>query len=174
MTVGDPILRTNCRTVDQFLEVDEILNSLVGTLRTLQGAGLAANQLGHDIRACVIEVRASETFPDRVSTPLIEMINPRLVSAAETLNEDWEGCFSIPGIMAKVSRPDTIEIEFQDLEMNIVRQKFEGYTARVIQHELDHLNGKLFVDKVQSPASYTTVQNYKKFHLPNQPTKKPA
>ncbi|MGH8902841.1 MAG: peptide deformylase [Egibacteraceae bacterium] len=164
MTVGDPLLRGGVQAVANPGEVAEILQRMVALLRQLRGAGLAAPQLGIPLALAVIEVRKTTLFPDRPESPLIQMTNPALTPITDELDLDWEGCFSVPGLMGLVPRYRTVHVSYADPAGRKVTQEYSGYLARVIQHEVDHLEGKLFLDRMESMATLTTVDNYIKFH----------
>ena len=130
----------------------------------MDGAGLAAPQIGEAVAAVVVEVRKTDLFPDRPESPLYQMANPKVISASEHTEPGWEGCFSVPGLMGIVYRPRQIEVTYQDAEGRDERGMFEGYLARVIQHEVDHLQGIVFLDRMTSMQSLTTTENYARFH----------
>ncbi|MEV0273601.1 peptide deformylase [Hamadaea sp. NPDC050747] len=160
VTIGDPRLKAPVAVIDPVTEAHELLDAMVTRLRSLNGAGLAAPQVGVSARVVVVEVRKTDVFPDRPETPLVEMINPVIVrrSPADVLG--WEGCFSVPGIMGVVPRSFSVVVTFAGRDGAETHQEFTGYAARVVQHEVDHLDGYEFVDRMGSMASLTTVQNY--------------
>jgi peptide deformylase len=162
--VGDPGLRAGGQEITDFEASAPLFQRLVSLLRELNGAGLAATQLGEQAAAVVVEVRKTDVFPDRPTSPLIQMANPRITRMSEEVEEGWEGCFSVPGLMGLVNRSTTIEVTYQDPEGTPQSATFEGYIARVIQHEIDHLSGQIFLDKMASMQSLTTVENYTRFH----------
>lgn len=163
VTVGDPRLRVVADECTDISELKPLCDQLVTILRECNGAGLAATQIGRTESVVVIEVRKTDLFPDRPISPLIVMINPKVMELAGNVVQGWEGCFSIPGLMAKVPRNSMIEVSYVTLDGEVKRERFEGYIARVILHEIDHLNGVLFTD-CMDPTTLTTVDNWKKFH----------
>ena len=94
------------------------------------------------------------------------MINSVIVVGSESVLVDWEGCFSVPGLMGLVPRVETITVEYRNPTGDLVVGEYSGYVARVIQHEVDHLDGVEFVDRMRDMRSLTTVQNYLEFHRP--------
>lgn len=162
--IGDPALRPSISPVTDFHAARPVFDRLVSLLRELNGAGLAAPQIGESIAAIVVEVRKTDLFPDRPESPLYQMANPKVVSASDHAEPGWEGCFSVPGLMGIVYRPTEIEVTYQDQEGREERAVFEGYLARVIQHEIDHLHGIVFLDRMTSMQSLTTTENYARFH----------
>lgn len=166
VTIGDPALRRVARTVDDAEGARPLCHTMVQRLRALKGAGLAANQIGEEVAIAVVEVRKTDFFSDRPESPLYVMVNPRIVERFDTLVEDWEGCFSVPGLMGRVPRSELIVVEYQDADGDRHREQLRGYLARVVQHECDHLDGTIFLDRMTSMASITTIANYTRFHAP--------
>lgn len=164
ITIGDPRLKAKTKVIKEVRDVTDLLARMVKRLRELNGAGLAAPQVGASAKVIVIEVRKTDVFPDRPTSPLLEMINPLIVTQSEATETGWEGCFSVPGLMGLVPRAETINIEYTSADGTDVTEQYSGYVARVIQHEIDHLNGVEFVDRMTSMESLTTVTNYLEFH----------
>jgi peptide deformylase len=138
--LGDPRLRLRGEPVDSFGRyLHELLDDLAATMRAAPGVGLAAPQLGEPLRACVVEVESR----------LFELVNPRIVRSAGE-DRDLEGCLSIPGYVAYVTRREKVWVVAQ----NRVGRKFKvagsGLLGRALQHELDHLDGKLYIDYLES------------------------
>lgn len=167
VTIGDPRLKASTTQVDSPDEVAELLTSMVAGLRSLNGAGLAAPQIGESVKVVVVEVRKTDVFPDRPECPLLQMINPVITARSESVLVDWEGCFSVPGLMGLVPRAEMITVEYLDPSGGQVVGEYSGYVARVIQHEVDHLDAVEFVDRMRDMRSLTTVTNYVKFHRPS-------
>lgn len=137
-TFGDPVLREKCREVSRIDDGVRILvENLVDSLPQPGGAGLSANQIGVPLRVFVYE-NEGEVIP---------CINPRIVSASEEVEEEMEGCLSLPGISLPVPRHTRVELEYLDLEGRTRRIEAEGWLARVFQHETDHLDGVLILDR---------------------------
>ena len=167
VTIGDPRLKAETRAVDHVDDAAELLVHMVNRLRELNGAGLAAPQIGASVKVIVVEVRKTDVFPDRPTSPLLQMVNPVIVKKSkksETTETGWEGCFSVPGFMGLVPRAETITVEYTSAGGTDITEQYSGYVARVIQHEVDHLNGVEFVDRMTSMESLTTVTNYLEFH----------
>jgi peptide deformylase len=164
VTIGDPRLKAETTTIEDVQGVADLLALMVQRLRELNGAGLAAPQLGFSVKVIVVEVRKTDVFPHRPTSPLLQMINPMIVKQSGTTETGWEGCFSVPGLMGLVPRAETITVEYTSTDGSQVTERYAGYVARVIQHEIDHLNGVEFVDRMTSMESLTTVANYLEFH----------
>lgn len=164
ITIGDPRLKAETHAIGNIHDAAELLVRMVDRLRELNGAGLAAPQIGASVKVIVVEVRKTDVFPDRPTSPLLQMLNPVIVEQSGTTATDWEGCFSVPGLMGLVARDETITVEYTSEDGTEARERYSGYVARVIQHEIDHLNGVEFVDRMTSMGSLTTVANYLEFH----------
>ena len=137
---GDPVLREKCQPINTFdRKLRLLLNNMADTMYKADGVGLAAPQIGLSIAVVVIDVGEG----------IIELINPKIIEREGT-NEDTEGCLSVPGIYGTVERSARVVVEFQNRYGK--KRTLEGteLLARAIQHELDHLEGVLFTDKVTS------------------------
>lgn len=140
LTLGDPRLRLKGEPVDSFgAYLHELLDDLTHTMRDAPGVGLAAPQVGEAMQACVIEVEGK----------LHELVNPRIVRATGEDN-DLEGCLSIPGYVAYVTRNEKVWLEAQNRHGRRIKPIGAGLLARAMQHELDHLAGKLYIDYLES------------------------
>ncbi len=146
---GHPVLRKRCEPVLEITdEIRKLAKDMIETMDKNDGIGLAAPQVGHPIRMFVLR---NYIFTDdgrwTLSEPKV-YINPRLLAPGEEKLIDTEGCLSLPGLRLPVERPDKITVEAMDLEGNIFIEQLEGYNARVRMHENDHINGVLFIDRV--------------------------
>ena len=140
LTLGDPRLRLVGQPVDSFGKyLHELLDDLTHTMRAAPGVGLAAPQIGEALQACVIEVEGQ----------LHELVNPRIVRATGD-DRDLEGCLSIPGYVAYVTRREKVWVAAQNRLGRPIRSTGAGLLARAMQHELDHLAGKLYIDYLES------------------------
>ncbi|MBD2713992.1 peptide deformylase [Microvirga sp. STR05] len=157
---GDPVLKARAKDIPQDFpaaDLKQIVQDMYDTMYHAHGVGLAAPQVGKSIRLFVIDSEpmidsedeeTGEPLPDAEQGVKRVFINPRMVS--ET-GEEWgfeEGCLSIPGVREMVYRPETIVIRYEDEQRQVHEDTFSGMTARVIQHEYDHLEGVLFTDKI--------------------------
>jgi peptide deformylase len=140
----DPVLRVACRAVETFDgELRRLAEDMVETMHQAPGVGLAAPQVGVEIRLAVVDVSVSEE-----EGALHVLVNPA-IKRQEGDDQDVEGCLSIPDFTEKVTRPGRVHIEALDLEGRPFDLKAEGLLARVICHEIDHLEGVLFVDRLR-------------------------
>jgi len=140
----DPVLRALCRDVDSFDEgLARLVSDMVETMHAAPGIGLAANQVGVDIRVAVVDLSVGERTED-----LLVLVNPELLTEAGE-EDDEEGCLSIPDFTEKVTRPLAIKVRANDLTGKRFEVEAEGLLARAICHEMDHLAGKLFTDRLR-------------------------
>jgi peptide deformylase len=138
-----PVLRKKTKPVtkidDEFIS---LLENMFFTMDRSSGIGLAAPQVNIDMSLAIIDISYIEKYKD--VKPII-LINPEIIESSGEVTLE-EGCLSIPGIRCEISRPEKVSIKFNDIEMDEVRLNLDGFLARVAQHEIDHLNGKLFID----------------------------
>jgi peptide deformylase len=148
-TYGHSILRKRCTPVAQITdEIRQLAQDMIETMDKSDGIGLAAPQIGRPIRMFVLRNYIhTEDGHWTLSDPKV-YINPTLSSPGECMLSDTEGCLSLPGLRLQVARPDKITIEATDLDGNVFVEEVEGYNARVRMHENDHINGVLFIDRV--------------------------
>jgi peptide deformylase len=163
--VGDPLLRRTAQRVTDYQQAKDYADLLARAVREIVGAGLAANQLGIDLQIAVAWVRKTDLFPNRPESGLVTLINPEIVSYGAEYDDDWEGCFSVPSYVGLVPRSKKIRVNMETLEGESITIDFEGYLARVIQHEIDHLHGKVYMDRLLSTKNFFTRENYRKYIL---------
>ncbi len=155
---GDPVLRKKAKNIDaDYPDLAVFIKNMWETMYNADGLGLAAPQVGRAVRLFVIDLSPFEsldTLSDEEKETLKAFkkvfINPKII---EESGEEWsyeEGCLSIPGVVAEVSRKETIKIKYSDENFNEVTETYSGLAARVIQHEYDHIQGVLFTDKLSS------------------------
>lgn len=138
---GDPILRNRCKPVEVFNDdLKSLIQDLKDTMYAAPGVGLAANQIGISLQVAVVDITAGQDL-----SSFIILINPEIILIEGEQFEE-EGCLSIPGIYEKVRRPQKVSVKTLDLQGNMKEIKGEGLLARAFCHEIDHLQGKLFID----------------------------
>ncbi len=140
LTADEPILHEKTKRVSQFdASLHRLLDDLLETMRDAPGIGLAANQVGVPLQVAVIEIDGTIT----------ELINPQVVRRSGS-SVDWEGCLSIPGFVAEVERSEKVTVKARDRHGKEFRVKGDELFARALQHEIDHLNGVLYIDYLES------------------------
>ena len=139
---GNPILKKKCETVTDFKALAPLVNNMLDTMYEEEGIGLAANQIGIDLHLLVIDVSHIEDTDGH-----LVITNGEIINRTSDLNME-EGCLSLPGIRFDVKRPEEITLRYQTISGATKVEEFNGMLARVIQHEIDHLNGVLMIDRV--------------------------
>lgn len=163
ITVGHPILRQKADKVSDLKAVEPICKVMADTMRASKGVGLAAPQIGKSIALIVVEVPRNELFPDRPVSPLYTMINPEIIRFSPEKEHDWESCLSIPGLKGRVPRALNVTLQYTTPDGHDHEDLFDGFLARVIQHECDHLLGIMFLERMESIAEIYTIENWRKF-----------
>ena len=164
--MGNPILRQVCEKVEDTSssETQQIIADLEDSLNNsaTPGVGIAAPQIWVNKRICIIHSRPTPNYPDLIERGPEALINPSLISHWEEVIEDWEWCLSIPDKRAKVPRWKEIEITYTDTHEELHTMSLSGFTARIFQHEYDHLDGILFIDRVKDKNSFMTYGEFVK------------
>lgn len=143
----NPILETKTAPVKEITpEILKLVRDMIDTCRKAQGIGLAAPQIGKSIRLCIINL-------EHLGLPPFALVNPKIVKKSWRKIEMEEGCLSIPGLFGLVKRPIKVTVEAMNIEGNKTKFEADGILARVIQHELDHLDGVLFTSKMSKQTS---------------------
>ena len=167
--VGDPILSVKCNEVDIKNISEEILEEiedLKETLNFTEGFGIAAPQAGINRRIVIIQVSKDKcTYKDCEEVPTTVMINPKWRNLSDDTDIEFEGCLSVPSIRGKVERYKKIEVTYYNEKGEKIVKKANGFTARDIQHECDHLDGIVFLEKVSVKNGFATKQMIDKFKL---------
>jgi peptide deformylase len=176
--LGEPVLRQRARSLSvEELEsprIQALIDDLIETMHDADGAGLAAPQIYESVQLVVIEVRQNPRYPSADSIPLTVLANPVVtpaITAPEgTLPDDeaitvYEGCLSVAGVRGRVRRPRRVRVQALDVHGQAVDFVWEGFRAAVVQHETDHLNGVLFVDRAE-PRTLTFLREYERYVPP--------
>lgn len=173
--MGHPVLRAKARPLSaseiRLPEVQRLIDDMFETMREYQGVGLAAPQVHESLRLFVAGFARDEDeaeddddgeLDDR-DVPLMALINPEITPIGREVAEDWEGCLSIPDIRGRVPRPRQISVKAYDRHGKRIEMKASGFTARVIQHETDHLDGVLFFDRMARFESLTFLEEFGRY-----------
>ena len=165
---GDVMLRTKCKNIDEtFPNLIPLIANMVETQLASNGIGLAAPQIDLPIRLFVVG------YPKHEHVPLKVFINPEIIDYSTETFSMQEGCLSIPGLNAEVIRPKSITIRYQTPNFKGVEETFDGIYARVIQHEYDHIEGKLFIDYLSDEKKLEINEQLKKIIRKEVQTKYP-
>ena len=148
--MGHPVLRERAKPVEKFgtPELRALLEDMKETMAAKNGAGLAAPQIGVGQRVVIFGVEENPRYPDAEPVPFTVLVNPKLVMLTREVEEDWEGCLSVPGMRGVVPRYTKLRYTGFDEEGNPIDRVAEGFHARVVQHECDHLDGILYPQRM--------------------------
>ena len=164
VTLPNAILRQKVRPVTQFDdELQILIDNMIETMRSANGVGLAAPQIGENRRLAVIEALPDYDEDDNEipnTRDLFIIVNPEIVWTSNDIEDGIEGCLSIPGYLGEVERSLSIRVRAQDRNGKKIKLKLGGWTARIFQHEIDHLNGVLFIDKLTAPENLWTEEEF--------------
>lgn len=171
LTLGHPVLRQVAQPVTDIdaPQVQQLIEQLLTTVRSANGVGLAAPQMGWPWQILVVASRPNLRYPNAPSMAPTVLVNPRLVTASDDTELGWEGCLSVPGVRGRVPRYRTVEVEYLDPRGQLRRQGWEGFVARIFQHEADHLVGKVFLDRVQSETDLLSEAAYQAMEIATLP-----
>lgn len=162
--IGEPVLREPAARI----ELDELagddmqrfIDSLIATMRHARGAGLAANQVFVPKQVCVMEVRDNPRYPYKPNIPLTVLVNPVLTPLGDETFESFEGCLSVPNLRGVVKRPVGVRVDALDRFGQALTREVWGLSAGTYFHECDHLDGKLFVDRVEDTSTLCTWEAF--------------
>jgi peptide deformylase len=165
--MGNPILRKKTEEASKdFLktpEFAELLSDLFDSMKHYGGIGIAAPQIGVDKQIAIIELMGFNRYGEKVDLPLTVFINPKIEYLTQDVQGFWEGCLSVPGLRGFVERPKKIKVSYLDKSGEQQELTAEGFLATVIQHELDHLSGVLYVDRVKDTSLLSYQEEFEEF-----------
>jgi len=166
--IGHPVLRQVARPLTReelaAPATQQFIDDLIETMRDADGAGLAAIQVYEPIRICAIEVRDNPRYPYKPKIPLTVLVNPELTPVSDEAFDNYEGCLSVPNLRGLVRRAIHVHVRAWDRHGNPIDEVVHGLKAATYQHEVDHLDGKLFVDRVTDPTTFSTWTEFDRHH----------
>ena len=167
--LGNPVLRKICRelTINDIQTEDftQLKQDLKDSMKHYGGIGIAAPQIGVDWQIALIELSPINRYGAEISLPATYFINPKIRVLSEATEGNWEGCLSIPGMRGYVERPNHIEVKYFNESFEEVTMEVKGFLAVVIQHELDHLYGKLYIDHIKDMSLLSFQEEFEAFVL---------
>ena len=160
LKMGDPRLLQQARPLEAFdgAELHELLSDMRDTMAHLSGAGLAAPQIGVGLQVVIFGVTQNPRYPQAEGIPDTVLINPVLTPLSDELEEDWEGCLSVPGLRGMVPRHARLRYQGFDERGNPIDRSVSGFHARVVQHECDHLLGILYPMRIRDYSKFGFIQ----------------
>lgn len=163
---GNPILRKKAKSVSlNFLKTrkfKELTKQMIYTMRRVHGVGLAAPQIGQSLQIAVMEMRPTATRPNVERKGPIVIVNPKITQYSKKKTLGWEGCLSLNGVRGQVPRSEHVTVEYLNEHGEKVIEKASGLWAYIFQHEIDHLNGTLYVDRIEDMTTIMTIGEFKK------------
>jgi peptide deformylase len=161
--LGEPILRSQAQPVVTVIDknIVELIDSLIATAIAKKGVGIAAPQIAQPYRLFIVASHPSDRYPHAPTMPPTAMINPRILSHSDEIVKDWEGCLSVPDTRGLVPRYKEIAVEYTTKAGETKQEILTDFVARIFQHELDHLDGILFIDRIQDPVDLYTEAEYR-------------
>src|SRR5215470_5942995 len=167
--LGHPVLRKLAERVDpaslRTPAVQRLIDDMIETMHEYDGAGLAATQVHTPKQIAVIEVLGNPRYPDAPSVPLMVLVNPIVTPLTEEMEDGWEGCLSVPDMRGMVPRFTTVRLEGYDREGTRIDGVAKEFFARVIQHETDHLHGRVYLDRMRDFSTLTHLAEWSKYWL---------
>ncbi len=155
LKMGEPLLGQVAAPVERFdAELEALVRDMDDTMRSLNGAGIAAPQIGVSLRVVIFEVADNPRYPHVSPVPYTVLVNPELTPLGEEQAEGWEGCLSVPGLRGLVPRHTRLRYRGFDLRGAPIDRTVEGFHARVVQHEVDHLDGILYPQRVRDMRNF--------------------
>ena len=167
-SLGRPILRRQAEaiTVEALAgpRIQRLIDDMIATMHDYRGVGLAANQVHEGLRILVLEVYENPRYPRAPRIPLMALCNPRYEALGEEQHFDWEGCLSVPGLRGLVPRFTRIRVDALDREGRPMAFEADGFLARIIQHEVDHLDGRVYLDRMEDLQSLGFLDEIRSLH----------
>jgi peptide deformylase len=160
--LGNPILRQQAQLIENVRDerLQQLIDALVATTAASNGVGIAAPQVSESYRLFIVASRPNPRYPNAPTMEPTAMINPQIIAHSTEVVKGWEGCLSIPGIRGLVPRYQAIEVEYTSRDGQLHRQELTDFVARIFQHEYDHLEGLVFLDRVESKQDLMTEKEY--------------
>lgn len=164
LQLGEPILRQKASFVENINDehIQKLIDDLVATVAQANGVGIAAPQVAQSSRLFIVASRPNPRYPNAPEMEPTAMINPKIIAHSTEIVKGWEGCLCVPGIRGLVPRYQEIEVEYTDRHGKTQKQEFTDFVARIFQHEYDHLDGIIFLDRLESTLDIITEQQYQK------------
>ncbi|MBD1926119.1 peptide deformylase [Trichocoleus sp. FACHB-90] len=160
--LGNPILRQQAQNIENVRDerIQKLIDNLISTVAQANGVGIAAPQVAQSYRLFIVASRPNPRYPNAPEMEPTAILNPRVIGRSDEVAKGWEGCLSIPGIRGLVPRYRAIEVEYTSQNGKLQRREFTDFVARIFQHENDHLDGIVFLDRLESTRDIMTEQEY--------------
>jgi peptide deformylase len=162
--IGNSLLRNTAKTIADATdsEIIQLANDLITTAELANGVGIAAPQVAQSYRLFIMASRPSIRYPHAPKMSPTAVVNPVIVSRSNEMIKDWEGCLSVPNLRGLIPRHREIEVEYTSIDGEVQHQVLTDFVARIFQHELDHLDGILFIDRLETMQDLYSEEEYQK------------
>lgn len=163
--LGHPVLRAQARRVPTpagQTSFQSLIDDLLATVDEVGGVGIAAPQVHESLRLFVVASRPTPRYPAAPAMEPVVMLNPELVWRSDETEKDWEGCLSVPGIRGLVPRSTRVGVRYLTPDGTTIESEYAGFLARIFQHELDHLDGLVFLDRVESTRELISEKEFQR------------
>jgi len=164
LQLGHPLLRLQAKPIDNVHDPDiqQLIGDLLQFIEEVGGMGIAAPQVDVSLQLFIMASKPNARYPQAPIMPQIVVINPEIIASTTEQDKGWEGCLSVPGLRGLVSRSNRIRVRYLTWEGDQVETEYDGFIARIFQHEFDHLQGKLFTDRVDSNLDLMAEQEWQR------------
>ncbi len=162
--LGHKVLRKKAVPVKKVdtKKVQELIDDLIATVKDVDGVGIAAPQVYQSKRIFILASHPNPRYPNAPKMKPTAIINPKIISHSKNIAKDWEGCLSIPGIRGLIPRYQSISVKYTTRQGKTQKRQFKNFVARVFQHEYDHLEGIVFLDRLNNTKDIVTEKEYQK------------
>lgn len=162
--LGSPVLRKKAQRVKNITDknVQILINDLIDTVKDVDGVGIAAPQVYKSLQIFILASYPNARYPKAPKMKPTAIINPKIISISKSMAKDWEGCLSIPGIRGLVPRYTWIKVEYSTRDNKRIKKTFKDFVARIFQHEYDHLQGVVFLDRLESSLDIISEKEFRK------------
>src|SRR3989344_653745 len=162
--LGHPVLRKKSKEVLNIKspDVQTLIDDLIATVMDVDGVGIAAPQVYESLRIFILASHPNPRYPYAPKMKPTAIINPKILDMSKGKAKDWEGCLSIPGLRGLIPRSKSIKVSYTSREGKKINKTFTDFVARIFQHEYDHLEGKLFIDRVESSLDLISEKEFQK------------
>lgn len=162
--LGNPVIRKKASPVKEVSSpgMQKLIDDLIATCFETDGVGIAAPQVCQSKAVFILASHPNPRYPNAPKMKPTAVINPKILAHSQTVEKDWEGCLSIPGLRGLVPRFTWVRVEYVTRQGTRVRKNYEGFAARIFQHEFDHLQGVVFLDRIESTKDIVTENEYRR------------
>lgn len=167
LQLGHPHLRLQAKLIDdvQAPAIQQLITDLLKFVEDVGGMGIAAPQVDIPLQLFIMSSKPNSRYPSAPHMAQTVVINPVITASSSQQEKGWEGCLSVPGLRGFVPRSNQVQVRYQTSDGEILETEYDGFIARIFQHEADHLHGKLFTDRVENNLDLMTEQQWQQMHI---------